>query len=66
MLPLERSSKIETERTLLDKYFSNHSISLSNNSQTNAYKVIKPAILPETSIKYTEGGCFNIKGKLIE
>ncbi|CAD8158161.1 unnamed protein product [Paramecium octaurelia] len=64
--PLERSNKIDNERTLLDKYFSNHSISISNNSATPAYKIVKPTLLPEASIKQTDGACFNIRGKLIE
>lgn len=64
--PLERYSKIENERALLDKYFNNHSINLSNTSATPAYKIIKPALLPEASIKQTDGACFNIRGKLIE
>ncbi|CAD8058103.1 unnamed protein product [Paramecium primaurelia] len=64
--PLERSSKIDNERTLLDKYFTNHSISLSNNSITPAYKIIKPTLFPEANIKQTDGACFNQRGKLIE
>ncbi|CAD8074370.1 unnamed protein product [Paramecium sonneborni] len=64
--PKDRSTKIETERNLLEKYFSTRSISLSNNSETPAYKAIKPSILPEASIKLTDGACFNFRGKLIE